>query len=99
MMEVKIGRRMVGDETADHVDDDPSNDDIGNIQILPMLDNIRKSAKPIEMGDFVCPNCFVPFQKDMRTVRHNQRHQGKLGPFCGRSCATTFQFRGRSEQV
>lgn len=41
-MSVKLGRELTKDETVDHIDNDPTNDDINNLQILSSLENIQK---------------------------------------------------------
>lgn len=43
-LEVKLGRRLQNDETVDHKDEDHTNDDPNNLQLLTKSDNSRKSA-------------------------------------------------------
>lgn len=43
-LEVKLGRRLVGDETVDHHDEDKTNDDPRNLELLSRSDNARKSS-------------------------------------------------------
>ena len=43
-LEVRIGRRLVEDETVDHVDEDKTNDDSDNLQLLSHSENARKSS-------------------------------------------------------
>ena len=91
ILEVKIGRRLVGDETADHIDEDYTNDDPNNLQILVRFENSKKAMERPERQavfvSFICPQCSRLFLRQERVVRHNQRKQGKKGPFCGRQCA------------
>lgn len=42
-LEIKLGRRLVGDETVDHHDEDRTNDDPDNLRLLPKGENSRKS--------------------------------------------------------
>ena len=91
-------RFLLGDlssiETADHIDENKSNDDISNLQILSLTDNIKKNLLarnifiPIEFFD--CPICASIFYRELRVIKHNQNKQGKEGPFCSRSCAGKF---------
>ena len=42
-LEIKLGRRLTGDETVDHHDEDRTNDDPDNLRLLPKGENSRKS--------------------------------------------------------
>lgn len=86
LLEQKIGRELVGDETCDHIDDDFTNDDPNNLQVLTRKNNILKAVVPAEMYHFICPQCQQPATKEARNVRSNLK-KGKSGPFCSRSCA------------
>jgi len=48
-LEIKLGRRLIGDETVDHIDEDLSNDDYDNLQLLSRGENAKKSANPTKM--------------------------------------------------
>lgn len=43
-LEVKIGRRLVGDETVDHEDTNKGNDESDNLQLLTRSENARKGS-------------------------------------------------------
>ena len=43
-LEVKIGRKLIGKETVDHKDENKTNDDTNNLQVLSVSDNARKSS-------------------------------------------------------
>lgn len=42
LLECKIGRRLVGNETVDHIDGDVTNNDVDNLQILTRSQNASK---------------------------------------------------------
>lgn len=44
LLEVEIGRRLIGNETTDHVDEDKLNDNKENLQVLSREENARKSS-------------------------------------------------------
>lgn len=90
VLEQKLGRCLEKWETVDHINGDPTDDSPENLQVLTLMDNIRKSAKPRELATFTCPVCGAWAAKPARYVRHN-RKQGKAGPFCGKSCAGKFR--------
>jgi hypothetical protein len=45
LVEIKYGRKMLPNETVDHIDEDKTNDSIDNLQILTRKDNIIKAHK------------------------------------------------------
>lgn len=57
---VNLGRYLTKDETVDHIDNDKTNDDIENLQILSRCDNIHKSQKlpPLIGVCFICGKSF-----------------------------------------
>jgi hypothetical protein len=95
LLEQKLGRSLLPNETCDHIDNDYTNNCLGNLQVLTRSDNCKKQMafKPAEKGYFVCPECNKSFYKEMRYVRHNNIHQKKVGPFCSKSCAGRYSQR------
>lgn len=47
----------------------------------------KRDRKPAKTIDFICPMCNKIATTTYRTYKANQLKQGKLGPFCSRSCA------------
>lgn len=43
VLEISLGRRLLSNETVDHIDGDKTNDTIGNLQILSLSDNTKKA--------------------------------------------------------
>lgn len=88
LLEQKLGRPLLPNETCDHIDNDHTNNSPDNLQVLTRSDNIKKhrALKPAELGTFTCPVCYASFTKRMHRVRHN-RKQSKSGPYCSKSCA------------
>ena len=80
---------------ADHIDNDRTNDDPGNIQPLSRAENIRKGHKPPAMVTLICGGCGESFIR-----RRNQTHLvkgGKAPTSCSMKCARAVQF-GRGVQ-
>lgn len=44
-LEVKLGRRLINNETVDHCDEDCTNDDPSNLQVLGKSENAAKSHR------------------------------------------------------
>lgn len=89
LMQEKLGRPLLRSEHVDHIDEDPTNDDESNLQLLSPTDNAKKTARlrrSISWYEFECPICGKASKKQLRHVKHNW-NLGKAGPFCGRSCA------------
>ena len=88
LLEQKLGRKLESHETCDHIDNDPTNNSLDNLQVLSRADNIRKQAAltPMELGTFTCPVCNCSFTRPMCDVRGNLK-KNKSGPYCSRSCA------------
>jgi len=85
-MEQQLGKKLEEWEHIDHKDNDPTNNKIENLQILTQAENNKKSARPVEMYEFICPVCKNTAVKPASKVRHN-RSQGKAGPYCSKRCA------------
>ena len=96
-MEIKLGKRLSYDETVDHIDEDPTNDSIENLQVLSRSGNAKKYHKYIgthpEVITIICPGCGKSVNKLARIIRGNLK-KGRGGPFCGRSCAGRYTMTG-----
>ena len=85
LLQQKLDRALIGDETTDHIDEDFTNDNQENLQVLSRSDNSRKSRKPPEMIDLVCEVCNKQFQRLARQHRHNKRKSMHI--CCSKQCA------------
>lgn len=100
VLEVKLGRKLIGNETVDHIDGDKTNDNPDNLQVLSLAINAADSAIRLKTMAFICPQCLTNFELVGRKIKDavNNRTKGKAGPFCGRSCAgkysTSIQYDG-----
>ena len=88
LLEQKLGRSLLPNETCDHIDNDHTNNSLDNLQVLTRSDNARKgiALRPAEVGTFTCPVCNTSFTRRMSDVRGNLK-KNKSGPYCSRSCA------------
>lgn len=87
LMEQYLERELLPEEHVDHINNDPTDDRIENLQILTQLENSRKSTVPAEIGTYVCPMCLSTFQKAASQVRYHNEKMNKAGPFCSKKCA------------
>lgn len=44
LLETKLGRKLVDDETTDHTDTNKNNDEVSNLDVLSRSENARKAA-------------------------------------------------------
>jgi hypothetical protein len=89
LMSVKEGRILNEDEHVDHKDDDKTNDDINNLQILSLRENNIKEAKRrgTKMVVLKCPYCGVIFEKPrVKTFLVKGGHFAA----CSRNCSSRF---------
>lgn len=88
LMSVKEGRILHSDEQVDHIDNNPMNDDINNLQILTPNENRKKQAEATTKAyvKLKCPMCGKIFIKDKG---HVHLLYGKASYCaCSRSCST-----------
>jgi len=83
LMSCHLGRYLDEDEHVDHINEDPLDDRVENLQILTLKENHSKS-KPKHLADIRCPIC-----KKIFTRRWSQTFiQKKDKPYqtCSRTC-------------
>lgn len=93
MMAQHLGRWLTDDEAVDHIDENPLNDSLSNLQVLTPVENAKKYHRlrtVVETIACVCPQCERVFHLPARVVRTRKR-VNKSGPFCRRSCAARWQ--------
>lgn len=98
VMEVFLKRRLDRFEFVHHKDENKRNNDILNLEVLSPQDHRREHAKGVEMVNLRCLLCGSEFNRIARYERSN-RKSGKVGPFCGRSCAGKWSTGAMSELV
>lgn len=93
LLSVKLGRFLESYENVDHIDDNPFNDDPGNLQILTRADNTAKKnhLRGQSWVELSCPVCNTRY-----TRRKNQSHivKDKEYDFCSRQCIGRFRSTG-----
>lgn len=65
LLSVSLGRYLENDEHVDHIDNDCTNDDIKNLQILTKSANNKKAArvKGKSLSEIECPSCYKVFTR------------------------------------
>lgn len=86
VFEEKIGRPLKPNEIVHHIDENKRNNKLPNLEIMTRSRHTKKHARKEEVIKLECLLCKKKFERAARHERHN-RKQGKVGPFCNRSCA------------
>jgi len=103
LLSVELGRFLLPEEQVDHIDDNPLNDALSNLQVLSVDDHKKKTAKSaaskIEWVEFSCPTCGVKFKRTRRIVNQSMKSYGdSWAPSCSISCATA-RTKGTSDDT
>lgn len=102
LMSCSVGRILDKNEEVDHIDNDKSNDDITNLQILSKEENKKKqedynrSLNPIKIS-LPCSHCGNIFEYPANNYRYHTK-RGRKSFCCSRSCSTKYQHRLKSEK-
>lgn len=65
LMAVHLGRYLDADEEVDHIDDDPTNDAIDNLQVLSIEEHLRKTtaSRMATLVEMRCSYCGTSFTR------------------------------------
>ena len=85
-MTVYLNRFLTDEEHVDHIDNDETNDNLSNLQILSHIENNRKyfRLKGNKLVEYKCPVCNTIF-----SIRRGLSHlvnKNKKSVTCSRSC-------------
>lgn len=94
LMSIKLGHMVPDHLQVDHKDDDKTNDDINNLQLLtPEQNRLKEYNRYIENENisygYECAHCGINFILSNREVT-TRLFQKTERAFCSRSCAATF---------
>ena len=95
LMSCHLGRFLKEEEHVDHIDDNPMNDVIENLQILTQQENNAK-GKSRSYITLTCPVCNKEFTKESRNLKHKLQ-QGKK-PTCSRSCGGKYSHKSSKKK-
>lgn len=89
LVETRRGEKLESNETVDHIDGNPKNNDPDNLQVLTRREHLKLDVKRLKKISYSCPMC----DKDCEAVGNKaqdiikNRKQGNAGPFCSKECA------------
>ncbi len=90
LMSVKLGYIVPDEFEVDHEDNDKTNDDINNLQLLTPEQNRQKQLEHWAENNFedptaCCTNCGIFFHLDKNDLNKRLKHN-TTGLFCSKSC-------------
>lgn len=89
LMEIKLGRYLLPNETVDHKDRDFTNDSIDNLRVINNVQHGKEDSLLRKEATFICQICSKSFTVSGKKLHDlNANHwRMRCGPFCSRSCA------------
>lgn len=100
IMEKELGRTLQDKEEVHHVDGNPLNNEISNLEIKVHGEHQREHSTKYFDKSMICPNCgkeFVWTALQQRyhysnLSRKNKIEKSNSGPFCSRKCAGSYHY-------
>lgn len=89
LMAVHLNRYLTAEEHVDHIDNDKTNDNLDNLQILSLKENNQKTFKQPDVN-LVCPACKKPFTRTLTQLRGKKHLIESNSICCSRSCGGKF---------
>lgn len=92
LMEQHLGRKLLDNEEVHHIDENPQNNDLDNLEVRTGTNHRKHHASLfVEKSElFVCPQCDKLIElvgRKLSTYKASARNRGSAGPFCSRRCA------------
>ena len=93
LMCIHLGRILEEFEHVDHINNDPLDDRIENLQILSQKENTQKFNKEVRKGknmvEMLC-NCGIVFIREKRNTHLVNASKKRLNTFCSKECSHKF---------
>lgn len=91
VVENSIGKVLDPKLIVHHIDEDKTNNDLTNLQVLTASEHGKLHRLELERIEVVCPHCYIVFKlkPHVYRVRLKRNISGKL--FCSRSCGASKQ--------
>ncbi|WP_298752123.1 HNH endonuclease [uncultured Arcobacter sp.] len=86
IMEVHLNKKLDKNETVDHIDKNPLNNDISNLQVLTLSEHGKLDCKRRKPIFLLCDYCGKEFQATVNQII-NRNTGRKLASCCSRSCS------------
>lgn len=88
LMECHLERYLEENETIDHIDGNPLNNDITNLRVLPRVEHCKNDALRNKNAIVKCAYCGKEFSiEGFRLHNRNRKDRHHSGYFCSRKCS------------
>lgn len=88
LMEMHLNRYLKEDETVDHIDSNPLNNDISNLRVLNRKEHCTNDALRNKDVEVYCAYCGKKFSIKGSTLgNRNRKDRHQSGYFCSRQCS------------
>lgn len=96
LMANKLGRPLMADEDVHHIDENPDNNNLTNLEVINHVKHEKIHTIKYDWQDkiMICPECGKEFLWTIKQQR--TRNRKKKGPFCSRRCVGLY---GQREQM
>lgn len=91
LAENKIGRLLKAGEHVHHIDEDKSNNDPSNLEVMTISEHAKHHASGAELVEIVCPCCNKSFMLKPHQYRLRKARNKSSRLYCSRSCAVKAQ--------
>ena len=82
---VHVGRILNADESVHHIDEDKTNDDIKNLQVLSINEHVNLHNPRLSMVSLTCPHCCESFE--VAAPFYNRKTKLGLNIYCSGICS------------
>lgn len=88
LMELHLGRYLEENETIDHIDGNPLNNDLSNLRVIDRKEHAYNDAIRNDKLIVTCAYCGKSFEIDgNKLYNRNRTDRHQSGYFCSRSCS------------
>jgi len=91
-----LKRALTKDEIVHHINGDPKDNRIENLQIISRKEHVKKHNKPRKYVRLICKSCNKVFFKPNNQVA-TKKNCGQKDFYCNRNCMGTHFGRGRNK--
>ena len=82
LMEKKLNRYLSYNEEVHHIDENPTNDSIENLEVLKRSEHKKRHIKGRAMITTKCSCCSKEIKRELRYIR-----KGQINIFCSKKCS------------
>jgi hypothetical protein len=86
VMAKHLNRLLTPEEVVHHKDEDRTNNDINNLQLMDAVEHAKHHVQLVERIEVICTNCGCVFERTEKRIKRSP--SGNM--FCSRKCNSTY---------